>query len=257
MSQSLARCVAGVGLLVLSIFATGCRSSIYGWQVRTNSTLASPTFLLANLERQPIGMFGAVTTPVLQGTEIGLSHILGQIIEEIAPDIKVLTPQELALRINRSGLAGEYARMRGDYWQSDILDSDSLRKIALAIGVRYVFQPRLAAFSQTMTQRWQVPVALVWITWIRSSIMRASLQLWDAETGEMVWNSYAEATVQNEAFSQDPVYFEDVARVTMASMLSDLGNGKKRSTYTPVDKFLDGIIQEKEPRQEQAPALDE
>jgi hypothetical protein len=257
MPQLFAHSLSGVGLLLLCMFATGCESSFYGWQVRTNSTLTAPTFLPTNLERQTIGMFGAVTTPVLQGTEIGLSHILGQIIQEIAPDMKVLSPQELAQRINRSGLAGEYARMRADYWQSDILDSDSLRKIASAIGVRYVFQPRLAAFSQTMAQRWQAPAVLVWLTWVRSAIMRASLQLWDAETGELVWHSYAEATVQNEAVSQDPVYFEEIARVTMASMISDLRNGKKSSTYTPMDKLLDGIIQKKEPRQDQTPALDE
>jgi hypothetical protein len=239
------------------MFATGCESSFYGWQVRTNSTLMAPTFLPTNLERQTIGMFGAVTTPMLQGTEIGLSHILGQIIQEIAPDMKVLSPQELALRINRGGLAGEYAKMRADYWQSDILDSESLRKIASAIGVRYVFQPRLAAFTQTMSQRWQAPAVLVWLTWVRSAIMRASLQLWDGETGELVWDSHAEATVQNEAVSQDPVYFEEIARVTMASMIADLKNKKKRSTYTATDKFLDRFAHGTEQKQGEEPALEE
>ena len=37
-----------------------------------------------------------------------------------------------------------------------------------------------------------------------------------------VRNSYAEGAAQNEAVSQDPVCFEDIARITMACMISDL-----------------------------------
>ena len=101
--------------------------------------------------------------------------------------------QELTKRINREGLAGEYAKLRADYELSDILDGvGTLRKIAAAIGVRYVFRPRLAAFSQTMTDRFKFPGFDLLITQTRSSNMRISLQLWDAETGELIWGSMAE-----------------------------------------------------------------
>jgi hypothetical protein len=49
----------------------------------------------------------------------------------------------------------------------------------------------------------------------RSSVMRLALQLWDAETGELIWSSLAEATMQKEGVSQDPVYLQDIARVTL------------------------------------------
>ena len=56
----------------------------------------------------------------------------------------------------------------------------------------------------------------------RSSIMRLSLQLWDAESGELVWASVAETNMANEAVSQDPLYLEDIARATLGIMRSDL-----------------------------------
>jgi hypothetical protein len=80
-------------------------------------------------------------------------------------------------------------------------------------------------------------------------MMRISLQLWDTETGEIVWASIAETTMQNEAVSQDPVYFEDVSRATLGSMVADFKNGKTASTYTPVNKFLNDLIEESVPRE--------
>lgn len=158
-----------------------------------------------------------------------------------------MSPQELAKGINRHGLAGEYAKMRADFEISHILDGGTLRKISSALGVRYVFQPHLAAFSQTMTDRWSFPPIDLRMMQTRSSIMRISLQLWDAETGEIVWASIAETTMQNEAVSQDPVYFEDVARATLGSMVADFKNRKTASIYTPMNKFLNDLIEESVP----------
>src|SRR5262249_11019151 len=139
-----------------------------------------------------------------------------------------------------------------------ILDGGTLRRIASALGVRYVFQPQLAAFSQTMSDRWSFPPIDLRMMHTRSSIMRISLQLWDAETGEIVWASIAEATMQNEAVSQDPVYLEDIARATLGSMVEDFKNQKTASTYTPVNKFLNDLIEESVPSEKpDQPSLSE
>jgi hypothetical protein len=79
--------------------------------------------------------------------------------------------------------------------------------------------------------------------------MRVSLQLWDAETGEMVWTSLAETTMQNEALSQDPVYLEDISRVTLGSIGADFVKGKTASKYSPVNKVLNDLIEEAMPRE--------
>ncbi|HKC94498.1 MAG TPA: hypothetical protein VKB81_10830 [Nitrospira sp.] len=176
-----------------------------------------------------------------------MSHYLGQIIERVAPRWKVVGALEVRKRINQQGLAGEYNRMRAEYLPSNILESSSLRKIASTVGARYVFQPRLAALSQTMTERWKL--FDFGISYTRSSIMRITLELWDAETGEVLWGSVAEATMQNEALSQDPVYVEDIARVAFGSMLTDFLNRRTASIYTPVHKFIHSLIAEPIPQE--------
>jgi hypothetical protein len=249
MRQEFARSAARVGLLLLSILATGCASSLYGWQVRTSSTPTSPSFHPVVLEQESVALFGAITTPALRGNEVILSYALRQILHKIVPNWKVVSPQELAKRINRQGLAGEYTKMRADFEISHILDGGTLRKIASALGVRYAFQPYLAAFTQTMTDRWSFPPIDLRVTQTRSSIMRISLQLWDAETGEIVWGSLAETTMQNEGLSQDPVHLVDVTRATFGSMVTDFKYRKTASTYTPVNKFLNDLIEESVPRE--------
>ena len=70
-----------------------------------------------------------------------------------------------------------------------------------------------------------------------------SVQLWDVKTGELLWASMAEGTMQSEAFAKDPVYLEDTVRVTLGSIVADFLNRKTASTYTPLNKIVDQLIQ--------------
>lgn len=238
-----------VSLLLTFFILSGCASSIYGWQVRTSSTPLSPSLEPAVFQREPVALFPAVTVPALRGNEVALAYYLQEILHKVAPQWKIVSPQETVARINRERLAVEYMRMKENYEQNNIFDLDSLQKIGAVIGARYVFQIRLAAFTQAMTDRWKVPAFDIRVSQTRSSDMRVVLQLWDANTGELVWGSAAETSMQNEAVSQDPVYLEDVARATLGSIMADFLNGKTASKYTPVNKFLDDLIKEAMPKE--------
>jgi len=58
-------------------------------------------------------------------------------------------------------------------------------------------------------------------------------QLWDMQTGESLWTSLAEASLESEAVGQDPVYFEDTARVTMGSIIADFMKGNTKLILRP------------------------
>lgn len=195
-----------------------------------------------------MAVFPAITMPALRGNEFTLGHYLGYILRKEDPSWKVLTEIETSSRINRKNLATDFARMRNDYDQTSILDGDTLRKIGAAIEARYIFQPRLAAFSQTMTDRWSVPWLNMRVLQTRSSIMRMSLQLWDAETGDLLWISVAETTMFNEAVSQDPITLHDVAIATLGSMVVDFTNERTASEYTPLNNFLEDLMKDARPK---------
>ena len=222
---------------------TGCSSSIYGWQVRTNSTEFSPSFDPGLLGKEPIAVLGALAMPGLRGNEVGMDLMLGDVLQRVAPHIHIVNQQQTISQINQQGLAAEYTQMRTDAEQSHILNLDSLKKIGAAIGARFVFQPRLAAFTQIMYDRWTFPGFGVVISQTRQCDLRISVQLWDAKTGELLWASMAEGTMQSEAFAKNPVYLEDAMRVTMGSLVADFVNRKTASTYTPLNKIVDQLIQ--------------
>ena len=241
---------ASVGLLLCVFVLSGCASSIYGWQVRTSSTPFSSSVEPAVFQQEPVALLLAVTSPGLRGNEVALAHYLQEILHKVTPEWKVVSPQETVARINGGGLAAEYMRMRAGHEESNIFDRDLLRRIGVEIGARYVFQLRMAAFTQSMTDRWKFPALDIRLTQTRSSDMRLVLQLWDAKTGELVWSSAAETSMQNEAVSQDPVYLEDIARATLGGMMADFLNRRTASKYTPVNKVLDDLIKEAMPQEQ-------
>ena len=181
--------------------------------------------------------------PGLRGNEVGLDYMLGEVLHRVAPQLHIVSQQQTISQINQQGLAVEYNQMRVDAEQSHILNRDPLKKVGMAIGARYVFQPRLASFTQTMYDRWTFPGFGVVVSQTRQSNLRMSVQLWDTKTGELVWASMAEGTMQSEALAKDPVYLEDAVRVTLGSIIADFLNRKTASTYTPLNKIVDELIQ--------------
>ena len=230
-------------LVFVLALMTGCSSSIYGWQVRTNSTAFSPSFDPGSLAKEPVAVLGALTMPGLRGNEVGLDYMLAEVLRRVAPHIHIVNQQQTISQINQQGLAVEYNQMRVDAEQSHILNRDPLKKVGTAIGARYVFQPRLASFTQTMYDRWTFPGFGVVVSQTRQSNLRMSVQLWDTKTGELAWASMAEGTMQSEALAKDPVYLEDAVRVTLGSIIADFLNRKTASTYTPLNKIVDELIQ--------------
>jgi hypothetical protein len=235
------RALKAASLVLLFMCIAGCGKSLYGWQVRTNSTPVAPSFDHTPIDQMRVAILPTLSTGLLQGTAVGMSQYLSQTLKTLTPTWKVLTEQETLTRINKHGLGVEYIRMRGDAEQSHLLDRPSLAKIGAALGVQYALQPRLAAFTQTMTDRWQFLDVRLMQT--RSTLLRVSMQMWEVESGELIWSSVAETVMESETVTQDPVFLEDAIRLTFGSIMSDFLNRRTASKYTPLNEVLNTLVQ--------------
>jgi len=243
------------GLVLIVACTTSCSSSVLGWHVRTYASPSSPPFDYRVLEREPVAIFGALGLIPIEGNEVGVENFLAEIMTKLAPRIRLIDPVETVTRINRSGFVDDYAKMHDAALSSNVLAREPLQKLGVAIGARYIFQPRLMLFRQSLTDRWVFPVFGVRVSQTRATILRMALQLWEAETGALLWSSIAEGTMQSEAMSQDPVYFSDVVRVTLGSMFQDLVIGKTDSMYTPVNGILNSLVQTAPAEQPEHPSV--
>ena len=246
----------GIGLGLLLLFTTGCAGSLYGWTVRTTSTPLSPLAEVGNVRQETFAVLTPLSVASLRGSEAGMGQYLGDVIKKVGPHLKVLDERQVISLITKQGLTGEYTKMRAELEMTHILNRDILRQIGAALSSRYFLQPRLAYFSQHMLDRWEIPGIQIKFVRIRSATMRLSLQLWDATTGELLWSSTAESNFQSDVLSLDPVFIEDVARVTFGSMLSDLLNRKTSSKYGPLDEVLNLLILEKASPDQNAGQMD-
>lgn len=135
----------------------------------------------------------------------------------------VVPPHEALSRINQEGLAAPYAAMVSDYLRSGILTRDVLNKVGLALNAPYVFQPSMAAFSQTMSSRFSFFGLRLFQT--RVTQLRLSAQLWDTRTGEIVWEASGEATVGAEDVREFRLPFEEIAELLWRQILQELEAG--------------------------------
>lgn len=228
---------SGMALVFLILCMTGCAST-YGWIVRTTSTPFLSSSHHFDLGQETLAVLTPLTSPGLRGNKAGLGQYLTEIIKKMAPGWDIMDDRKVVSLINSRGLAAEFVRMHIDAEQSHILDREFLQKIGKRFGVRYVFQPRLAHFTQDMEDRWSVPGLNIRLIQTQISTIRMTLQLWDTTSGELLWTSAAEANIQKDTLSQTPVFLENNAKIALAGMLNDLLHRKTSSKYTPVNRII-------------------
>ncbi len=243
------RALIGASLVLLFMCAPGCSGSSFVWKVRTTAIPIAPSFDQLPLAEKPVAILPSLSLGRLQGTEVGVSHYFSEILKKLVPDWKVVNEQESLTGINKHGLGPIYVQMRMGAEFSHLADRESLRKIGNALEVRYIFLPRLAGFTQTMTNRAEFPPFALRLIQTRSSLLRLSLQLWDVESGELVWSGVAETVMQGEALSQEPVFVEDAIRLTFGSLMSDFLNRRTSSMYAPLNTVLNSLVQKPIPEE--------
>ena len=173
----------------------GCTPA-YMSDTYTSSTPKPKTqsFEAGNLASNPVAVLGLIAPAPLQGFAPSLSQALTTALTKARPPIQVIPAYETVSRINEQGegLAQTYANLLSGFATGGILQLQWLRPIGSALGTRYLLLPGLAEFDQLVMDKYEaVGVKLVRT---RITTLRLWLQLWDAQTGRMLWESAGEVT---------------------------------------------------------------
>jgi hypothetical protein len=217
----------------LAALVMGCGGPFSLWDAHTTSTPRGQSLDVSALAREPVAVLAVMAPAALQGLSPSVSHALSTTLSEATPPIQAIPTHETANRLNEKGLAADYREMTSDFAPGGILDRQRLGRIGAALGVKYVLQPGLAEFAQTLTDRFEIA------GWkavkSRVSVLRLWLQLWDAQAGQILWESAGEVTVASEIVQeQRTVPLNEMAQRLWARMIQDdLLGGRTQSQANP------------------------
>src|SRR5262249_31950846 len=109
---------------------------------------------------------------------------------------------------------------------------ESLQRIGSALGSRYALLPGLAEFGQILADKFEFEGFKVVRT--RLSTLRLWLQLWDTQTGHILWQSTGElALAAHVARAQDSMSLDELARILWSRMIEDELIGANKAWRCP------------------------
>ena len=199
--------------------------------MHTTSTPRSQLFDVAELAREPVATLGLLTSPSLQGFNPPLSHALNAALSEASPPIQGIAAHETLNTLNQQGLGAEYSTLIASFGRGGILEREPLQRIGSALSSRYVLLPGLAEFNQVIIDR----LSIYGWNFIQSRVttLRLWLQLWETETGKILWESSGEVTVAARLLrSEQTVPLDEIAQKLWLRMIQDnLLDGERGSRF--------------------------
>jgi hypothetical protein len=175
---------------------------------------------MAVLACEPVAALGVVAPSGLQGLGPTVSHALTIALAEGSPPIPVVPMPEMLNRLTDRGLAGEYAEVLAGYGRSGIPERERLQRIGAALDARYLLQPGLAEFSQSLVDKFEF--AGLKIVKTRISFLRLWLQVWDPKTGHILSESTGELMVAAPILRQETtVSLDDIAQKLWSRIIRD------------------------------------
>ena len=216
-------------LFALALFV-GC-TPLYLSDTHTTSTPRSQFFDIAELAREPVATLGVVSPASLQGFNPPLSHALNAALSEASPPIRGIAAHETVNMLNEKGQAAQYGALIAGFGRAGILEREPLQRIGSALSSRYVLLPGLAEFNQVIIDR----LSISGWNFIQSRVttLRLWLQLWETQTGKILWESAGEVTVATKLLRSEQTFaLDDIAQKLWLRMIQDnLLEGKSRSRF--------------------------
>jgi hypothetical protein len=183
------------------------------------------------LAGEPVATLGVVAPASLQGLSPTLSLALATALAEVSPPIREIPTFETVNRLTDQGLAAEYADLLTGFARNGILERQRLRRIGSGLGARYVMLPGIAQLDETIIDKFET--AGLKLLRNRVTTLRLWLQLWDAQTRHIVWESAGEITVSTVLLSPArAVPLGETIQKLLFNMIQDgLLRGKAKTEY--------------------------
>lgn len=197
-----------VAVLLTAGWTTGCSGAFRQVSFDATELHRTRTFNAAQFTNGRVAVLIATGTPQIAYRRM-LSDTMVDAWKGMARDVQVIPPFETLNLINHAGLSEEYGRMIREYDTSGILSKGALGRLGQALQVRYIIMPTLVEFTQQRLNR--ISFFGVRLVDTQESSLRQSVQVWDVQTGEILWEGTATAVIAGETAREKSIRFEEIA----------------------------------------------
>src|SRR5580693_5310264 len=192
----------GIGGTVLAftaaLLASAC-GPVYLSDTNASATPRPASFDTGALASEPVATLGLVAPANLQGFSPTVSLALATALAEVSPPIRGISSFETVNQLTDQGLSAEYADLLSGFVRTGILERQRLRLIGSGLGARYAMLPGLAQHDETVIDKFEA--AGLKLLRNRVTTLRMWLQLWDKQSGHILWQSAGEVTVSTVLLS--------------------------------------------------------
>ena len=228
-SCSMTRRIGGTVLGFTGALLAAACGPVYLSDTYATSTPRLASFDAGALAGEPVATLGLVAPANLQGLGPTLSLALATTLAEVSPPIREIPPLEAINRLSDQGLAAEYADLLSGFARNGILERQRLRRVGSGLGARYMMLPGVAQFDEIVIDKFEA--AGFKLLRNRITTLRLWLQLWDAQTDHIVWESAGEVAVATVLLSsKQTVPLEEIFEKLLFHMIQNgLLQGKTKT----------------------------
>ena len=119
--------------------------------------------------------------------------------------------------INNAGLSAAYKEMLQSYQITGIFDQDTLIRIGSAVNTRYLLQLNLSSFNQGSHRRFSIFGFRLFQT--KYADIRIFIQIWDSQTGSIVWEGIDELVLAEDTSAQKVINFTSVVEASARRLI--------------------------------------
>lgn len=200
--------------LAAAIIAAASLAACSTSQIRATADARPYSMTAQSLYWDGVGFITPSSVTGQEEDKQALSQSFTKVLQQVRPELLVVSLPMTLTAVNRAGLAGDYRRMIEDYRTTGMFDQRILRKVGEATGVRYLVHLKLAGFRQESKNRWGAFGLRVFDT--MSTTIRLFVQIWDGTDGSIAWEGSVELTSAHESMAEEMVTFgsaiEEAAR---------------------------------------------
>lgn len=203
--------------MTLALLVTACT---FAPQRYTQPEIRANSLPPDALERGGLALLTPSTVTGQEEDRQTLALLFTQTLGAERPRIRLVHLPEVLSAINRDGLVNQYQHLYRDYSLTGVFDRDVLALLSRATGVRYLGQLKLARFEQGAKSRF----GLLGLSILQTQYahMRVFLQIWDAESGAVVWEGIDELTVSVETSRERSVTLRAAAETAARDLAQRL-----------------------------------